>query len=161
MGDCLNVATSRTDADYVAMIDDGADYGPDYLGDMMLTFGFSGAPLVGKCSHFGHVESQDRSVLRFAGHEFRYVTEVAEGTLVFERDLALKTPFRSLDRGAAAAFVADVRAAGHRVFSSDRFNFVERRGRRPGQDRSDSSDSDDLADAEPVGDGYVDAEFFV
>ena len=161
VADGLNAAISIVDAEYVAVIDDGADYGPDYLGDMMLTFGYSDAHVVGKRSHFRHLESQDRSILRSAGHEFSYVTEVAAGTLVFGRDLASQRPFRSMPHGVEAGFVADVRAAGHRVFSSDRFNFVERRGRQLGPHSERQSDEDDLADAEPVGDGYTAEEFFV
>ncbi len=145
----------------MARIDEDDDYGPDYLGDMMLTFGFSGAPVAGKRSHFGHLESQDASVLRFAGHEFSYVTDVAGGTLVFERGIAVATPFRLLDRGTDAAFLADLRASGHRVFSGDRFNYVERRGRRDGQPAGEISDERYLADADRVGGGYAAAEFFV
>ncbi len=61
------------------------------------------------------------------------------------------------DRGTDAAFLADLRASGLRVFSSDRFNYVERLGRRSGE----ISDEDHPADAEPVGDGYAATEFFV
>ena len=161
VGDCLNAAVSRVDVEYVATIDEDDDYGPDYLGDMMLTFGFSGAPVAGKRSHFGHLESQDASVLRFAGHEFSYVTDVAGGTLVFERGIAVATPFQSLDRGTETAFLADVRASGHRVFSGDRFNYVERRGRRERRPAGEIGDERYLADAERVGGGYAAAEFFV
>ena len=149
--ECLNAAIAGIDADYVAIVDEDDDYGPDYLGDMMLTFGFSGARVAGKRTSFGHLASQDRSVLRSAGHEFRAVTEVAGGTLVFERDVAVAAPFRSVPEGTEAAFLADLRASGLRIFSSDRFNYVERLGRRSGE----RSDEDHPADAEPVGDGYA------
>ena len=161
LGDCLNAAAHATSADYFAKIDDDDDYGANYLADMMLTFGYSGTKIVGKRSYYAYLERSERSVLRFPGQEFADVDEVAGGTLVFARQLALDVPFRQLPQGTDTAFLRDVAASGERIFSADRYNFVQHR-------RADVSDHTWRIDdeeferaAELVGSGYMRGEFFL
>lgn len=161
LGECLNDAVAETSCDYVAKIDDDDDYGAEYLADMMLTFGYSGARVAGKRSYFGYLHDQDRSLLRFPGCEFSYVDEVAGGTLVFDRSLGVQVPFQRLERGTDTAFLRDLAELGHSVFSSDRFNFVQHR--RPSvEDHTWRIAADQYeASAESVGAGYVQDRFFL
>lgn len=161
LGDCLNAAVQATPADYLAKIDDDDDYGQNYLTDMMLTFGYSGTKIVGKRTYYAYLEKSERSTLRFPGQEFVDVDEVAGGTLVFTRQLALDVPFRQLPQGTDTAFLRDVAASGERIFSGDRYNFVQHR-------RADLSDHTWRIDdqefervAEVVGSGYSRDEFFL
>lgn len=127
LGHCLNVAIQEVDTEYIAKIDDDDEYGADYLADMMLTFAFSDAQIAGKRSYHAYMHSTDQTVLRFPGQEFAHVDDVIGGTLVFRREVAVKLPFENRARGTDTVFLGACRRAGHRIFSADRFNFIQHR----------------------------------
>lgn len=129
LADCLNEAMAIADGDYIAKFDDDDDYGDEYLADMMLTFEYSGAKIAGKRSYYAYVHELDRTVLRFPGREHSRVKLVVGGTLVFDRRAtdAAGIRFTPVERGTDTIFLEDCLAAGLRIHSADRFNFVQHR----------------------------------
>jgi hypothetical protein len=127
LAECLNEGMDIARGDFVAKYDDDDDYGAEYLWDMMLTFGYSGAAVAGKRSYHAYVHEGDRTVLRFPGREFSYVKSVVGGTLVFDRRKTGDIRFTPVERGTDTIFLEDCVAAGLKIFSADRYNFIQHR----------------------------------
>ncbi|MEK8227733.1 hypothetical protein NKG05_18935 [Oerskovia sp. M15] len=67
----------------------------------------------------------DATLLRFADRERRFTDRVMGPTIVAQRGVAAATPFHDVGRGEDSAFLRDAVDAGMRVYSADRFNFVQ------------------------------------
>jgi hypothetical protein len=124
LGECLNEALQVAEGDYFAKFDDDDHYGPNYLADQMLAFEYANAAVVGKRSAFVYLEATDETVLRFPGHECEYTSTVFGASLVVDRSQTEGIEFMPVPRGTDTLFLRDCNAAGLRVVSTDRFNFV-------------------------------------
>ncbi|WP_369818976.1 glycosyltransferase [Oerskovia sp. Root918] len=125
LGSCLNRLVAAADGDVVAKMDDDDLYGAQYLSDQLYALEYSGADVVGKQAHYMYVEGMDATLLRFADRERRFTDRVMGPTIVTRQSLAVTTPFHDVGRGEDTAFLRDAVDAGARVFSADRFNFVQ------------------------------------
>lgn len=125
LGGCLNRLVSAADGDVVAKMDDDDLYGPHYLSDQLYAMAYSGAEVVGKQAHYMYVEEMDATLLRFEDREHRFTDRVMGPTIVVERSLAVDRPFHDVGRGEDTAFLRDAVDAGARVYSADRFGFVQ------------------------------------
>ncbi|RXR26914.1 glycosyltransferase [Oerskovia turbata] len=125
LGGCLNRLVAAADGDVVAKMDDDDLYGAQYLSDQVHALAYSGAEVVGKQAHYMYIEGMDATLLRFAEREHRFTDFVMGPTIVARRDLAVATPFQDVSRGEDSAFLRDAVDAGARVYSADRFNFVQ------------------------------------
>lgn len=128
LGECLNLAIAQLDTPYVAKMDDDDLYGDDFLADLMTAFTYTEADIVGKGGYYCHVASRDETWLRGAHREFKYGDYVAGGTIVASVDAVAELEFQAVPRGTDTRFLKDAAAAGLRIFSGDRFNFVQMRG---------------------------------
>ncbi len=106
-------------------MDDDDLYGEHYLSDQLDALAYSGAEIVGKHAHYLYVASLDATLLRFAEREHRYTDFVMGPTIVATRGLAERVPFASVGRGEDTGFLRSAIDAGARVFSADRYNFVQ------------------------------------
>jgi spore maturation protein CgeB len=125
LGACLNRLVDAAAGDVVAKMDDDDVYGPLYLSDQLDAMAYSGAPIVGKQAHYMYLEGQDVTVLRFAEREHRFTDFVMGPTIVARRDVARDVRFAELGAGEDTGFLAAAVEAGARVYSADRFNFVQ------------------------------------
>lgn len=130
LGECLNLGIRAASGDVVAKMDDDDLYGAHYLSDQLNALAYSGADVVGKQAHYMRLEGMDATVLRFAEREHRYTDFVMGPTIVADRRVALEVGFPALARGEDTGFLRATVDAGGRVYSADRFNFVQ--VRRPG-----------------------------
>lgn len=128
LGVCLNHAVDAADGDVVAKMDDDDLYGPHYLSDQLYALDYSGADIVGKQAHYMYLADVNATLLRFAEREHRFTDFVMGPTIVTRRDLAAAHPFAPLTRGEDTTFLADLTAAGCRIYSADRFGFTQVRG---------------------------------
>lgn len=128
LGDCLNALVAAADGEFVAKIDDDDLYGPDYLLDQTNALWYSGADLVGKQASYLYLGSEDAVLLRNPEREHRWTTFVAGPTLVAPRTTMREHPFESRNRGEDTALLRSITAADGRVYSADRFNFLQVRG---------------------------------
>lgn len=153
LGSCLNRLVEAADGDVVAKIDDDDVYGPHYLADQVAALGYSGADVVGKQAHYLYLAGTDVMVLRAPEREHRFTDRVTGPTLVTTRALARAVPFPALPRGEDTGFLAAAQTAGARIYSADRFNFLQMRGADPAAHTWTVGDAELLAggDVEVVG----------
>jgi spore maturation protein CgeB len=124
LGACMNLGLEAADGRFVAKMDDDNWYGPHYLRDLVRAFSYTDAEVVGKWAHLVHLQGSGATLLRFPEAEHRYVKLVQGGTIVVSRSLARQLRFDDLPRRVDTTFLEKVTAAGGKVYSSDRFNFV-------------------------------------
>jgi hypothetical protein len=124
LGACMNLGLDAADGEFVAKMDDDNWYGPHYLRDLVRAFSYTDAEVVGKWAHLVHLQRSGATLLRFPEAEHRYVKLVQGGTIVVSRSLAQQLRFDDLPRRVDTTFLEKVTAAGGKVYSSDRFNFV-------------------------------------
>lgn len=129
LADGLNLALVNCQTDIVAKIDDDDYYGPNYLLDACLALKYSQAALVGKTSFFCYVESTDDFALRFPDKHYRYFKHVQGGTLMWSREKTDYLTFEKVRQGTDSRFLKSLQASGHKIYSSDPFNFVHVRYR--------------------------------
>ena len=132
LGGCLNRLVDAADGHVVAKLDDDDLYGPQYLSDQLYAMAYSGAEVVGKQAHYMYLEAHDATVLRFAEREHRFTDFVMGPTIVARRPVAAKVRFGETARGEDTEFLRRVADRGARIYSADRFNFVQVRGRTGG-----------------------------
>lgn len=128
LGTCLNAALAMTQSRFIAKFDDDDRYGAHYLTDMMIAHRFALAGVVGKHSHFATFTSDDRTYLRFPGHEFEDTSWVAGGTIVIDRDKLGDQSFEDRSIGEDAASLHECLRSGHAIYAADRFNYIQFRG---------------------------------
>ena len=128
LGACMNLGVAASSGRYVAKMDDDNTYGPNYLSDLVQAFAYSEAAVVGKRTHYVHLESSNATIVRFENQEHRYVRMVQGGTLLFSRELAESIPFEDLPRRVDTTFLDNVQKGDGLIYSTDRFNFISRRG---------------------------------
>jgi spore maturation protein CgeB len=151
LGGCLNLLLDVADGDVVAKIDDDDVYGPHYLSDQLHALDYSGADVVGKQAHYMYLSGPALTLLRFADREHRYTDRVMGPTIVARADAARQVRFPEVPRGEDTGFLERVVGAGGRVYSADRYNFVQVRSATGGH-------SWNVSDAELLASGEV--EFY-
>jgi hypothetical protein len=161
LAECLNEALLIADGDYFAKFDDDDHYAPEYLADQMLAFDYTDAAVIGKRTAFMHLEGSDETVLRCPGNEFSYVNLVFGATLLADRHRTEGIAFTPVVRGTDTLFLNDCRAAGLRVFSTDRFNFVVSRRADVNGHTWQVDDKELLERSEPVAPGLATDVAFV
>lgn len=129
LGDCLNRLIDVAEGQYAAKFDDDDLYRPHYLRDAINAQRFSGADLVGKQAVFLYLGSTDTVILRSPEREHRWSTFVAGPTFVGPTDTFRATRFASRTHGEDTTFLRHLLDAGGSVYSADRFNFMQIRGR--------------------------------
>lgn len=155
LGRCLNELVSAADGELVAKMDDDDEYAPYYLLDQVHTHQFSGATVVGKHAHYMHLEASNMTILRFPEHEHRYVEFVSGPTILTERATLVDVPFPEVPRGEDSGFLRAIRARGGRIYSGDRFNFVQRRRASSSSHTWAVSDAELLANSDVVAAGFA------
>ncbi|MDT0165796.1 glycosyltransferase [Actinotalea sp. AC32] len=148
LGECLNLLVGAAGGDVLAKMDDDDVYGPRYLSDQVHALGYSGADVVGKQAHYMHLVERDTLLLRFAEKEHRFTDLVMGPTIVARRDVLRDVPFAAVGLGEDTQLLRDVVDRGGRVYSADRFNFVQVR-------RSDAAHTWTPSDAELLATGEV------
>jgi hypothetical protein len=124
LGACMNLGLEAADGRFVAKMDDDNWYGPHYLCDLVRAFSYTDAEVVGKWAHLVHLQRSGATLLRFPEAEHRHVRLVQGGTIVVSRTTAQQLGFDDLPRRVDTTFLEKVAAAGGKIYSADRFNFV-------------------------------------
>ncbi len=133
LGTLMNLGVEAASGHYVAKLDDDNYYAPHFLSDLVRAFDYTDAQVVGKWAHYVHIgDETGPTLLRFEDSEHRYVRLVQGGTILTPREVALATRFEDLPRRVDTTFLEKIHAAGGRVYSTDRWNFVSVRGADPG-----------------------------
>ncbi len=125
LGECYNELVAGARGDVAAKIDDDDLYGPYYLFDQLAALDYSGADLVGKGAHHVHLADEDMTVVRFPELEHTWSHFVSGPTIVAGLDLLREVRFRPTTQGEDSALLRDVSEAGGRIYSADRFGFIQ------------------------------------
>lgn len=128
LGACLNRGVQAAEGLVIAKMDDDDLYGRHYLADQLAALRYSGADLVGKQAHYLHLRSRNIVMCRFPEREHRFTDLVMGPTLVGGRDLFRAHPFAERTLGEDTELQRRIVDAGARIYSADRFNFVQVRG---------------------------------
>lgn len=128
LGTCLNRGIEAAGGTVVAKMDDDDVYGAHYLSDQLAALRYSGADLVGKQAHYLHLRGRDIVMCRFPEREHRYTDLVMGPTLMARRSTLLEHPFAERTLGEDTDLQQRLVTAGARIYSADRFNFVQVRG---------------------------------
>jgi hypothetical protein len=128
LGACMNLGIDAAAGAYVAKMDDDNFYGRHYLTDLVHAFDYTDAGIVGKWAHYVWLRSTGAVVLRYVAAEHTYERRVQGGSMVIEGDLARRLRFADLPRAVDTDLLDRAMAAGVRIYSADRFNFVSVRG---------------------------------
>ncbi len=162
LGHCLNAALEVATGDYVAKFDDDDLYGPEYLADLLLAFGYSGAAVVGKQSYYAYLGGSDETVVRFPGREFCEAPRVVGGTLLIDRAKVEGISFAEIHgSGTDSHFLEAVRNRGLIVYSADRYNFCQVRQPDTAAHTWKIDDEEFLSSSRRIGRGLQRDEVFV
>jgi 2-polyprenyl-3-methyl-5-hydroxy-6-metoxy-1,4-benzoquinol methylase/spore maturation protein CgeB len=125
LADGLNLAMRHADGDVFAKFDDDDYYGPNYLEDAILAFGYAPrAGLVGKQTFFAYVESVNQTVHRFPGKSYQFTKRVHGGTFVWDRRKTEDAQFTRTRQGTDTLFLKTLVSQNVPIFSADPFNFI-------------------------------------
>ena len=125
LGACLNRGIDAASGDVIAKMDDDDIYGEHYLSDQLAALRYSNAELVGKQAHYLHLRNRDIVMCRFPEREHRYTDIVMGPTLMGRRELFRRFPFANRTLGEDTDLQRRIVADGARIYSADRFNFVQ------------------------------------
>lgn len=128
LGTCLNRGIAAASGTIITKMDDDDIYGAHYMSDQVAALRYSDADLVGKQAHYLHLRGRNIVMCRFPEREHRYTDIVMGPTLMGRRDLFIEHPFAARTQGEDTEFQQRLLAAGARIYSADRFNFVQVRG---------------------------------
>ena len=127
LGECLNMAVGLATGTVLAKMDDDDLYGERYLEDALHALMYSGADLVGKNAHYMHLEAENVTVLRFPEREHKFTNLVMGPTMVGPRETFETVQFATRSTGEDTDFQARILDEGGKIYSMDRFNFVQMR----------------------------------
>lgn len=123
LGECLNFGVSQSKYGYISKFDDDDYYAQNYLIDLMNTFKYTDAHIVGKKTYFVFLKEENLLLLRYAGNENRYVNFVSGSGFIAKKSIFKKISFISENKGEDTIFFIDARKLGFKIYSADRFNF--------------------------------------
>jgi hypothetical protein len=126
-GEVLNRAAARASGDVLVKMDDDDWYGPNFIADLRLARGYSGADVVGMPAEFFFLEQLWRTVRRPDTTE-RFTPIVAGATIMIGRStLADIGGFRPMRRAVDAALLSAVRGGGGSIYRAQGLGFMVRR----------------------------------
>lgn len=128
LGVCLNRGVEAASGEVIAKMDDDDVYGAHYLSDQLAAMRYSNADLVGKQAHYLHIRGSDIVICRFPEREHRFTDLVMGPTLMTRRSTLTAHPFAERTLGEDTDLQKRLVADGARIYSADRFNFVQVRG---------------------------------
>lgn len=128
LGACMNLGVDAASGSHIAKMDDDNFYGTHFLSDLLDAFSYTDAQIVGKWCHYVWLRSSGAVVLRYPDAEHSYARRVQGGAMLLTGDVARGVRFSDIPRAVDSDILDRSMAAGARVYSGDRFNFVSVRG---------------------------------
>jgi cellulose synthase/poly-beta-1,6-N-acetylglucosamine synthase-like glycosyltransferase len=123
-GAALNAGLATVTSPLVAKIDDDDRYGPHHLEDLVHSWRYSGASLVGRRAHAVYDETRDVTIAPSRQFEERFDDHLPGGTLLTTSALLKEIKFRHVASGIDTELLKMVHARGGSAYSSHRFGYV-------------------------------------
>ncbi|GII75175.1 hypothetical protein Sru01_01570 [Sphaerisporangium rufum] len=124
-GAALDRAIRLADGDLVAVLDPRDRYGEHYLADLVRHFAAVEAEIVGKAGHYVHLAEAGTTLLRRPGAEHRFLPEITGGTVLARRPALVELGIADVSEDWDQALMRQCRADGVRVYSADRFSYLQ------------------------------------
>lgn len=128
LGACMNLGVDAASGAYIAKMDDDNFYGCHYLQDLLSAFDYTEAGIVGKWAHYVWLQASGAVVLRYSAAEHTYERRIQGGSMLCHQDVVRNLRFSDLPRAIDSDILDRAAAAGVKIYSADRFNFVSIRG---------------------------------
>ncbi|GAA2015649.1 glycosyltransferase family protein [Brevibacterium samyangense] len=161
LGECLNLAIDAASGSVLTKMDDDDLYGQHYLADQVAALRYSNADLVGKQAHYLHLGGQDVTLLRFPEREHKFTNLVMGPTMTGRAEVFRRLRFGQLTRGEDTDFQQRLLESGGRIYSADRFNFVQMRSHDDGHRHTwDVEDTHLLANGTVHAYGFPEEHYF-
>lgn len=145
-GECLNIAVSHTNGEYVTKMDDDDIYLAPYVSDCVETIKKTGADLIGKRSQYIYLECFDKTYLSKQGKNkslrycFPFSSNLTGGTLFGKKELFRVVPFRNIPMNIDYYFVKDALKLRKRIYISHPYYYLRKRHRNKELHTSGGSD---------------------
>ncbi|MDQ1292582.1 MAG: hypothetical protein QG608_462 [Actinomycetota bacterium] len=123
LGAIQNAGIEAADGELVAKMDDDDLYLPEYLADYLDARRLTGAPVLGKMTHYVHFEGTGATTLKLLRAENRWSKFLVGATLLAERDLLRRYGFGDSRQGEDTNLIRRLVDDGVPMWSADRFNF--------------------------------------
>jgi spore maturation protein CgeB len=127
LGECLNLGIDNAQGDYITKCDSDDIYGPNFLADLILPFTYTDAAIVGKWTHHMYLEGSNQLIVRFPNNEHKYVQLVMGTAMILKKEVFEKVRFPDRRVGEDTVFLRNCTQAGFKIWSTDKYNFVQMR----------------------------------
>lgn len=132
LGACFEFGVQLANFEYIAKFDDDDYYGRNYLTQVISTFEQKDYDVVGKAAFFVYFIKSKTLALCGVKKENKYVTHLADATLVFKRNVFDQIEIPTLKgAGTFVELQRRLQENGFKLYSTDRFNFVVIRNPNP------------------------------
>jgi glycosyltransferase involved in cell wall biosynthesis len=158
LGECLNLSIEQSTGQYWAKLDDDNIYLEDFITDLMLPFKYCNTGIVGKGTYFIYLEGLNVLALRFPSHEHSWVDFMSGSAMVVKMDIFEKIRFPETSVGEDTQFMKDYLKLGHKMYSTDVFNYIVMRKANLDQHTWKINELDLLKSSEKICDG-LDIDF--
>lgn len=127
LGERFNHASDYAKGEYIAKMDDDDFYFANYLSDMLIPFTFGDYGLVGKKELYMYLSGSKKLIKRFHGFKHQEVDFVAGPTFLIKKSVFDRIKFESINTSEDSNFIKAVKAAGHKIYATDPFGFIQYR----------------------------------
>ncbi len=124
LGNCINDGVNMARLDYISFFAEDNHYAPDFVGDLMNAFQYSQAEIVGKCTYYTYLKASKVLLIHSPDRENRYVNSLLESAMIVKREIFNKVIFSDTTANVFPTFFEDCQKNGCKIYSADRFNFV-------------------------------------
>lgn len=118
----LNQGVQQAHGEVIAIFEEAAEYGPDYLADQLQALQYSGAHLVGKASWLVWNQAQNRIEIRDRGAQGVFDAVPALGTMVMYRETAKQLGFSRRASRLNESFAKEIHSRRGRSFVAHAFD---------------------------------------
>src|SRR5699024_5391351 len=125
LGTCLDRAGEAASGEAIAQMDDDDIYSAQHLGPQLAAVRASDAELRARQAHYLHMRGAAIVICRFPERAHRFTGLVMGPTLVARRSTLIDNPFAERTLGEDTELQQRLISSGARIYSADRFNFVQ------------------------------------
>ncbi|MTI66468.1 MAG: glycosyltransferase family 2 protein [Firmicutes bacterium] len=124
LGFCLNYGVKKAKFSIISKFDDDDYYGKKYLTQVINTFNYTGADIVGKGKYYIYFEGENILAINKGSSQNKFTKHLAGGTISFEKLVFKKVKFKDLTYGTDQRFLKDCKNNNFRIFSNNKSNYI-------------------------------------
>jgi len=125
LGNCINDGIGKARFDYISFFAEDNFYAPEFTGDLVNALRYSKAEIVGKCTYYTYLKVPKVLLVQSPDKENRYVNSLPESAMIVKKEIFNKIKLGDTNSNVFPAFFANCLKSGFKIYSADRFNFVD------------------------------------